>query len=686
MLSIRPHVTVKDQTAISVTMSQVCRPDVQFEKFVEEAKVYAEKRGTFCRYEPNDVFRPTYSGLTENVRSYYLWWRTCLSEGTCLRTDRGYVMLFLGESIALGRETSDILDTMKLIDDSENASRSMLHSIVLDLCIYKRCPIPQWIRYIPERLVPFWNGYVLSPGSHQGHRLLSVVDDPVMYGKADDVVLRNAMVDQAYHAIDEHLLDTTGRGFMTTFSEGEVRFAYHPFAGYGLPDCGPVVLTGPKFGNLAMNMFKGIYACCRRKALGDGSDIPPCFPKEYRAIVDGVPTLPFRHDPCDKVPVYAVPCDGTQGVGVLYSVDRADRLPSDMTLEEIHANWSFKVEGPMDYVPSGFRYPSYKHMSIESKAYFFHWRHCVRNGTYPPTDLGYMWLYCCELVNSPEDPARTYERFYRVTEAYCSNRSGDKVGRGFDRSSVCRLCTEYALYHGLPLLSTEMCKDPETMCRAFRQFLDDGSTPPDERLLIMSAELKDDRADSVDRDVTAIVNRVLTRLNRDLDGKLLSVGQVRTAIVEDRAFRSVRFFRSDDWFSYSIPDIMSCKYWRDGLRELILAVVAHVRLHRRTARKAPKKCVCFGIAVDGIVEEEVGAYFRTAVLERKMSLDLSKVAEAQRLLDEVTEMMTVPEETVVSRKKRGRPAKKTVKAPAVKERPTLEGSLDKVQTEYLKAL
>lgn len=61
---------------------------------------------------------------------------------------------------------------------------------------------------------------------------------------------------------------------------------------------------------------------------------------------------------------------------------------------------------PCDYVPSGRTYVTYDGLSAPSYGYYTHWRDCVRNGTFPETDIGYVILLASEIVTFSDAPHR----------------------------------------------------------------------------------------------------------------------------------------------------------------------------------------------------------------------------------------------------------------------------------------
>ncbi|MCQ2070574.1 MAG: TerB N-terminal domain-containing protein [archaeon] len=712
----------------------------------EQVKAHADDRGTEHPYEECRLWFPSYTTMTPAMEGYYLWWRTNLLEGRYLKTNDAYVKLFVYEAVALGHDPSGLLEQLKIVNDHGDVSKFALHSLAADLCVHAGLPFPDWMWFPSDDLVLFWRGSMLSTPACYHFQVFKALNDPFSDYWPDDEKALITMLNHALRAIDGYLRETTGRDLVTTCSDEEIRFGYQPFPGFGIPGCGPKVLKCYRFGNYAANMFNGIYAYCFKKLFDVGPRVPSDFPKELRSVIDSLPKDLKRWEGPDTALPNVRDMDGTEDVGAvlpLLNIDYAD--PSPKFKEDIRAYSEVTVDGPLEYVPSGFRRSDYRHLSDRSREYYFYWRTCVRKGSYPPTDIGYLWLYCCELINTRDRPQETLDLFYRLTRAYCANiTERERYEWSFTRFTVRQVCLEYAVFNGLQVPSVSMCPGDVSGCMTFVRFLEDGGTPPDEELLIAMAGLKKNQYLSVDRDVAAVMGRVLFRANKESKGGILSCGYVHDRTIKGRIFEYVKFFgykghsRS---FEVSLPDLFSDGYWHDSIHDLLLAVVARVRLFRGTSKKKPEHCKCFGMVLDGIIDEETRAYFKSvpvakevrldmskvddaqkslddvmdmlSVPERKpvkaeVVLDLSKVDAAQKSLDEVTDMMAVPEqeqtvEEVPVEPKRGRPKKtkavEKVPVPAeetpvpVKEDmtepswgPGLKSRLDEFQTEYLRAL
>ncbi|MCQ2070573.1 MAG: TerB N-terminal domain-containing protein [archaeon] len=687
--------------------------DIPSKDSYDQVLAHADERGTEHPYEPCKVRALNYDTMSTGMKLYYFWWRTCLFEGKYLKTDNQYMTLFVYESLVLGYDPHVVLDALKAADENSWVAPAFLHYVTMDLCICKGLPIPQWIFFADDGLKHYLTGVRLASPIRFNSHLVHMIGEPYFERNPGDRARLNLMMNHALRAIDEYLLQTTGRDFVSMYSEKEERFVYQPFIYFGsLPECRPVVLRYPVFANAAHNVFKGIHAYCRKKLFGEGPRVPSDFPKEYRALIDALPQSLSEWD-LPGTALNVEEYNDTSEVGLVRPLlEYRSTHVSGMFKEDLKANWDVSEEGPLEYVSSVFWNPDYSSLSPEAKRYYLYWRTCLRRGRYLPTDSGYLWLYCCDLINSPCPHEETMGALYRLVETYGTGLShSEKNTWTFNRYHIRKVCLDYALFYGLPISDVELYPCPLSDCLTFERFLETGETPPTEAFLIEMADLKANQSGAVDRDVTAITNRILFRLEKESEKGLFSDGGACTKNYKRKLFEDVEFYcfkNRPHSVNMSPMDVFTEGYWRESIRGLLLSVVAHVRLHRGTSKKKPEHCRGFGRDLYVIIDEEVEKYFRPTPVVKEVHLDLSKVDDAQKGLDEVTDMLAVPEQeqAVIEepvKPKRGRP--KNVKAvePAPVEKapaaetavgdtvgpadgPDLKSRLDEFQTEYLRAL
>ncbi|MGN1044949.1 MAG: TerB N-terminal domain-containing protein [Candidatus Methanomethylophilaceae archaeon] len=83
----------------------------------------------------------------------------------------------------------------------------------------------------------------------------------------------------------------------------------------------------------------------------------------------------------------------------------ADSLMSRLTEEDV-LRYRDADGRKCGYVPSGKAYVTYRTMSRESLEYYLYWRGCVRSGTFPEADLGYVILLASEIATVCDNPHR----------------------------------------------------------------------------------------------------------------------------------------------------------------------------------------------------------------------------------------------------------------------------------------
>ena len=73
-----------------------------YEQFLNHARKVAGLRGSECQPAPFFSYVPQFSQLTKPQLNWYLWWRECLWNGSCLDTDFSYILLYIYEIINTG--------------------------------------------------------------------------------------------------------------------------------------------------------------------------------------------------------------------------------------------------------------------------------------------------------------------------------------------------------------------------------------------------------------------------------------------------------------------------------------------------------------------------------------------------------------------------------------------------------
>lgn len=118
----------------------------------------------------------------------------------------------------------------------------------------------------------------------------------------------------------------------------------------------------------------------------------------------------------------------------------SEYVPADFR-EDI-ARYRDVTGDPCGYMRSGYLHPDYSVLEGNRLRYYFWWRTAMRRGIPEPTDPGYVWLRCTELVNSDGDPARILRDILELT-LVCSNSDV------FTKRLIDGFAEDYALAHGM---------------------------------------------------------------------------------------------------------------------------------------------------------------------------------------------------------------------------------------------
>ena len=78
-----------------------------YEEFLADAIRYKDADANECEFAPYYSYVPQYNQLSRAQLDYYLWWRKCFREGTLIKIDYSYILLYIFELINLG-ERQDV--------------------------------------------------------------------------------------------------------------------------------------------------------------------------------------------------------------------------------------------------------------------------------------------------------------------------------------------------------------------------------------------------------------------------------------------------------------------------------------------------------------------------------------------------------------------------------------------------
>lgn len=147
-----------------------------YEEFLADAIRYKDADANECEFAPYYSYVPQYNQLSRAQLDYYLWWRKCFREGTLIKIDYSYILLYIFELINLG-ERQDVRLAQEQLSEIWNvyhseyaALASKLATWICDFSLIHRLPAPENIRHSVGRRVPALKEFYLHmpKGDYEG--------------------------------------------------------------------------------------------------------------------------------------------------------------------------------------------------------------------------------------------------------------------------------------------------------------------------------------------------------------------------------------------------------------------------------------------------------------------------------------------------------------------------------------
>ena len=147
-----------------------------YEEFLADAIRYKDADASECEFAPYYSYVPQYNQLSRAQLDYYLWWRKCFREGTLIKIDYSYILLYIFELINLG-ERQDVRWAQEQLSEIWNvyhreyaALASKLATWICDFSLIHRLPAPENIRHSVGRRVPALKEFYLHmpKGDYEG--------------------------------------------------------------------------------------------------------------------------------------------------------------------------------------------------------------------------------------------------------------------------------------------------------------------------------------------------------------------------------------------------------------------------------------------------------------------------------------------------------------------------------------
>lgn len=620
--------------------------------FIEDVMKYKDQCGTACKFTACRYAHPHYRSLTERELEYYFYWRTSLLEGTYIPADTGFLYLFVVESLVLNRPSDVIMGALREARSTCTFEHHSLSSLISEVCMHFGIPYPDWMELLPYEFKDMMRANLITSPICRissafrrlaGHEYLELGD-----GVITDDILSSCLAE-----IDRHLSETTGKTLLETYSEGDRKIVWTIFDKYQIPQRRRMVSVYKFLGGRFDRFLEGLASCIIEEFdLSRYYHPVRGFPAEFREIVRRLAQtpdeLPLRPS-SERAPLPIREACETDSDGMLYP----QRLPDHRTFSpkfknDIAENRHISGYPPCDYVPSGIVKPQYRHLMKDQLSFYYYWRDCVRNGRYPATDTGYLWLHICEEINDPDPPEIVFERMCRLVEAYSGDdRSAPGPFQYFNIRHLRRACLDYALFHDLPIPEKVPCRNVLGVTLRFLQFLEHGEGSIERDILAGMAGLGKSDNGKFDEDAAAIASSAILRLDRLLEKGICRSSHMEFKTVKYGLFEDVLFY---GWpagpkkkSQYTIPLLYENDIWKNTLADILKEATLHVRMHKGIGRKKPGCCHVFGIDAGPLLAEETRKHFRRRSAPADFKLDSDMIRTAQVDLDYVSSVLSTEE-------------------------------------------
>ncbi len=131
--------------------------------FIRERRALLDRTTTFKEHVPFYSYAPRYSQLNKAQLNWYIWWRQNVRNGTFIKTDESYVMLYAYELAATGdgEDKASALDmlcsllTRFTVSELGIVYKIMIRDIICDFCLIHKLPSPVHMLSDVERQVLF---------------------------------------------------------------------------------------------------------------------------------------------------------------------------------------------------------------------------------------------------------------------------------------------------------------------------------------------------------------------------------------------------------------------------------------------------------------------------------------------------------------------------------------------------
>ncbi len=581
---------------------------VQMEEHVYDIPAECDFVGT--KYSLMDFDR-----LTKEQLDYYIYWRSELRNGRCLRTDNGYVHLRFCE-IANGSDPVDsAIDQIGLILESAKADRWHIRKFMDLYLLYTKHTIPDSVGCDNLRNIVISHILAYPPlPADSGFAYAFSTEDDLYIGK-DEAEKFERVLSIGLSALDEHLLETTGSDFSVLYGK-RIRTKISTMSGYMCKDDTDVIVEYDDYTDSDLpKILNGLVRYCYNKACpGYGLRVPSILNKDMRAAIDRAlssdqPMIRRERNGWDGYRVFD-PAEQVPTGPRFTAIEGRRRIMSDIPRSILNDILRYKdsvPSGTPEYISSGSKYPLFGDMSPEQLNYYLYFRQCAMSGNYVDTDSGYLWLLCTDLINGPVDPD-VPRILTDVSEAYFP-------GKGYTLPSV--TAAEFALYRDLFIHTNRLCDSYPLNCHILEQILDGSECEiTAEGLLNVCGITHKTMTKDFDNDCRDITLECLMWIDMELSDRnakgIYAKCRLKKKTVKAGLFSDVRYVHENPR-TYKLPislyDYAANELFRVWMNDLVRTVLQGVRARNRGNKAKYSDPTAFGIDIGKIVDDAIGEHF-----------------------------------------------------------------------------
>jgi len=589
--------------------------------FPEQSARMAEGTASDPYYLPSRYRNPDFSVLTEGQIAFYRFWKESFFEANHIRADVGYFNLLASEFLCSDLSPIKLKQQLLALYDfcsEDPLGKKDVSAAVFDLCISEDLTLP---------IID----YCGNPGMNEVAAAEAFSSPPSYVSAAfirifspDFAADLTGAFNSAIHDLDQLLISEEGRGFAEVYGSGIRTFRRRLFADRPFMNGRTVVIEVPAL-DIGGRFGDAVRAVCDLVAGKKPKDgvLPAYF------VPSGEPAEPeFRSSH-----VYRV---RESPYGRMRMFFGSEPIPNGFR-KEMEKHWEEYSNKPCEYIPSGTSRALYSGMDASQYAYFRYWKNEVREGRYPETDNGYVWLFANEQISDFRNRQEVYRRLCGMCQAYESTEHG----------LLHRLCFEYAVLFNLPVRFATTAHD-ESAAAVLMEAVRGGSAEVLPYCFITAADAPVPWARAFDDGCCRIACEALKEISRRLKiagSSLEGIGGLKTSLRKIGIFGGTGIGHSLGPFAWAdLPVIESDGRFEELLRFLISETSE--RVHRKKGNDRNKEgFILEGIDCGKIVEECISRRRSSGTVGSYERLDLDAIAKAENDLEEVTRIMSTEEET-----------------------------------------